>query len=215
MLSAFTFVQIYINRRKHLNIMLAFLCRCVRTGNSFIRVDICCPSCAAASGVSRGTGRKVTLRVLRVIQRERVDPPLRARFTLIPVVERTVLKVALGFVRADCEGGARHGQRVTVQQWREVVHGAQYPADGVVGQGQEPEEQRGDANPPEAETGEEQHVEVLVALVGRVVVAEEGLAAHCLRTLSQRSGCQHMHPRHVACERKDWREVEVESGNRH
>lgn len=141
---------------------------------------------------------KVTLQVFGVIQRERVNPFLCKHFTLIPVVQRSVLKVTQGFVSADSEGGTRHGQGVTVQQRREVVHGTQHPSEQVIEHGQEPEEQCGNANPSEVECGEKKHVEVLVALVGRVIVAEESFTSHCLRTLSQGSGCKDMHPGHVA-----------------
>lgn len=109
---------------------------------------------------------EVTLRVFGVIEREFVNPFLRACFTLIPVVQRTVLKVTQGFICADSEGGAGHSQGVTVQQWGEFVHGAQYPAEQVIDHGQEPEEHCGNANPSKVECGEEQHVELLVALVG-------------------------------------------------
>ncbi|TNN70054.1 hypothetical protein EYF80_019730 [Liparis tanakae] len=48
--------------------------------------------------------------------RKRVDPFLCAAATLVPVIQRAVLEVALGFIRADGEGGRDHGQSVTVQQ---------------------------------------------------------------------------------------------------
>lgn len=123
-------------------------------------------------------------------QREFVHPFLCACFTLIPVIQRTVLKVTQGFVCADSEGGTGHSQGVTVQQRREFVHGAQNPAEDVVQHGQEPEEQRGNANPLEVECGEEHHVEVLVAFVRGVVVAEESFTPHCVWTLSQGSSCE-------------------------
>lgn len=51
---------------------------------------------------------EVTLRVFGVIQRECIDPCLCAGLTLFPVVQRPVLKVTLGFVCADGEGGTSH-----------------------------------------------------------------------------------------------------------
>lgn len=141
---------------------------------------------------------EVTLRVFGVIQRETVDPFLCAGKTLIPFVQRPVLKVTQGFVCADSEGGTSHGQGVTVQQRCEVVHGAQYPAEQVIEHGQEPEEQQGNADPSEVKCGEEHHVEILVALIGRVIIAEESFTSHSLRALPQGSGCKHVHPGHVA-----------------
>lgn len=109
---------------------------------------------------------EVTLRVFGLGHGEGLDPRLCAGSTLIPVVQRPVLEVALGFVCAHREGRARHGQGVTVQQRRVVVHGAQYPTEQVVDHGHEPDHQEGHADPSEVERGQKQHVEVLVALVG-------------------------------------------------
>lgn len=103
-----------------------------------------------------------------------------------------------GFVCADGEGGTSHRQGVTVQQGREVVHGAQNPAEQVIDHGQEPEEQRGNADPSEVKCGEEHHVEILIAFVRRVIVAEESFASHSLRALPQGSARKHMHPGHIA-----------------
>lgn len=108
---------------------------------------------------------EVTLRVFGVLLRERVDPFLRALSTLVPVVQRAVLEVTQRFIRAHREGGASHRQRVTVQQRRVVVEGAQHPAEHVVHHGHEPEHHEGHADPSEVERGEEEHVEIFVALV--------------------------------------------------
>lgn len=132
------------------------------------------------------------------VQRERVDPFLRASLTLAPVVQRAVLEVTQGFVRAHREGGAGHSEGVTVQQRRVVVDGAHRPAEQVVEEGQKPQHQTGYPHRPEVEGGEKLHVEILVALVGRVVITEISLASDCLRPLPQGSRCQHMHPSHIA-----------------
>lgn len=128
---------------------------------------------------------------------ERVNPFLRARFALVPAVQRAVLEVTEGFVRAHREGGAHGGVGVAVQQRREGVDGAQYPAQDVVDYGQEPQDQQGNVKPPEVEGGEELQVEFFVAFVRRVVVAVEGFASQCVRALPQSPGCQYVHPRHV------------------
>lgn len=109
---------------------------------------------------------EVTLRVFGVIQRECVNPSLCAGLALVPVVQRAVLKVTQGFVCVDSEGRTSHGQGVTVQQRRVVVQGAQYPTEHVIKHCKEPEHQGGHADPPEVKCGEEQHVKILVALVG-------------------------------------------------
>lgn len=145
------------------------------------------PSCVVASSAC---SIELLLRVFGVNQRESVHPFLCACFTLIPVIQRTVLKVMQGFVCADSEGGTGHSQGVTVQQRREFVHGAQNPAEDVIQHGQEPEEQRRNAYPSEVECREEHHVEVFVAFVRGVVVAEESFPPHYLRTLSQGSSCK-------------------------
>lgn len=75
---------------------------------------------------------------------ERVDPFLRARFALLPAVERAVQEVTRGLVRAHREGGADGGVGVAVEQRREGVDGAQYPAQDVVDDGQQPQEEQGD-----------------------------------------------------------------------
>lgn len=81
-----------------------------------------------------------TLGGFEIIPRECVNPFLCAGFTLIPVVQRPVLKVTQGFVCADSEGGRGHGQGEAVQQWCVVVYGGQYPPEQVIKHGQEPEE---------------------------------------------------------------------------
>lgn len=129
---------------------------------------------------------------------ERVDPFLRAFLALVPAVQRAVLEVTQGFVRAHREGGAHGGVGVAVQQRREGVDGAQYPAQDVVDNGEEPQDQLGNAKPPEVEGGQELHVEVVVALVRRFVVAVEGFAAQRLRALPQSPGCHDVHPRHIS-----------------
>lgn len=126
------------------------------------------------------------------------DPRQRAGLALVPAVQGAVLEVALGFVRAHREGGADGGVGVAVEQRREGVDGAQDPAEDVVEDGQQPQDQHGDADPVEVEGGEELHVELFVAFVGRVVVAVEGLAPQRVRALPQSSGCQDVHPGHVA-----------------
>lgn len=85
---------------------------------------------------------------------ESFDPLLCANSTLIPVVQRAILEVALGFVCANREGRASHGQRVAVQQRCVVIHGAQYPAEQVVDHGHEPDHQEGHADPPEVKHGQ-------------------------------------------------------------
>lgn len=129
---------------------------------------------------------------------ESFDPLLCASLTLIPVVQRAILEVALGFVCADREGRTGHGQGVAVQQRCVVVYGAQYPAEQVVDHGHEPDHQEGHADPPEVKRGQKQHVEVLVALVGRVIVAEVRLPSDRLWAFAQRSCCKNVHPGHVA-----------------
>lgn len=139
---------------------------------------------------------------------EGLDPLLRAGLALLPAVQRAVLEVAQGFVRAHREGGADGGVGVAVEQRREGVDGTQDPAEDVVDDGQQPQDEHGDADPPEVEGGEELHVERLVAFVRRVVVAVEGLAAQRVRAISQSSGCQEVHPRHVA-----WKQMPAEREN--
>lgn len=165
--------------------MSALLCNC----NSRLHLFITYAQSPARLVICAAVA-EVTSRVFGVIQRECVHPFPRTCEALIPVVQRAVLKVTQGFVCADSEGGARHSQRVTVQQRREVVHGAQYPAKQVIEHGEEPEDQRGHADPSEVKRREDLHVESLVALVRRVIVAEESLTPHRLRTLSQSSGCE-------------------------
>lgn len=102
-----------------------------------------------------------------------------------------------GFVRTHREGGAHGGVGVTVEQRREGVDGAQYPAEDVIDDGQQTQDEQGDVNLSEVEGGEELHVELFVTFVRRVVVAVESFAAQRVRALSQSSGCQYVHPRHV------------------
>lgn len=62
----------------------------------------------------------------------------------------------------------------------------------------EPQEPDWHAKLAEVERRQELHVELLVALVRRVIVAEVHFPSQRLRVLTQSTGCQQVHPSHVA-----------------
>lgn len=143
-----------------------------------------------------------TLGVFEFLWRKRADPFLRTSQTLVPAVEGSVLEVSLSFVGLDREGGAGHSQGVAVQQRGVVADRTEQPAQEVVEHGQEPEDHRRHAHLPEVEGGQQAHVEVLVAFVRRLVVAEERFAADPLRVVPEGSGCEDVHPGDVTWRRK-------------
>lgn len=121
--------------------------------------------------------------------RECVDPALCAGQALFPAVEWSVLKVTKRLVCADGEGCAGHSQCVSVEQRCVVVEGLQQPAYYVIHPCYEPQHPHWHVQRAKVEGRQELHVEVIVALIWWVVIAEIKLPTQPIGMFSQSTCC--------------------------